>query len=84
MPRVLIVPDLPVERWPSMDRYALRLVDGLAGEAPDVDVTLASDINLLTAGTGEETGGDRSAESTGLGSKAGKNEIRRYVSRYWY
>ena len=83
MPRVLIVPDLPLERWPSMDRYALRLVDGLAAEAPDVDVTLASDINLLTAGTGEKTGGDRSAESVGLGSKAGKNEIRRYVSRYW-
>src|SRR3989475_183939 len=29
MTRVLLVPDLPLERWPSMDRYAHRLYDWL-------------------------------------------------------
>src|SRR2546430_13649955 len=27
MTRVLLVPDLPLERWPSMDRYAHRLYE---------------------------------------------------------
>jgi glycosyltransferase involved in cell wall biosynthesis len=75
MPRVLIVPDLPLERWPSMDRYALRLVNGLAEEAPGVDVTLASPISPLTADTDEITG-------VGLG-KGETNEVRRYLARYW-
>ena len=55
MPRVLIVPDLPLERWPSMDRYALRLVGGLAAEAPDVAVTLNNIATLkLFAGEYDE------------------------------
>ncbi len=66
MPRVLLVPDLSIERWPSMDRYALRLVEGLAKLAPDVDVTLATDVNRLTAGTKEKAEGDRSPKGVGL------------------
>ncbi len=66
-----------------MDRYALRLVDGLAAEAPDVDVVLASEINPLTAASAEKTGGARSPESIGLGSRIGRSEFKRYFSRYW-
>ena len=66
-----------------MDRYALRLVDGLTELAPDVDITLATQVNRLTAGTEEKADGDRSLKSVGLGSDAGANELRRYWSRYW-
>ncbi len=76
MPRVLIVPDLPLERWPSMDRYALRLVDGLAEEAPGIDVTLASPISPLTAETDETSRGGAGESDT--------NEVRRYLARYWF
>ncbi len=75
MPRVLIVPDLPGEHWPSMDRYALRLVDGLAEEAPGVDVTLASPISPLTAETDEISRAAAGESDTG--------EVRRYLARYW-
>jgi glycosyltransferase involved in cell wall biosynthesis len=75
MPRVLIVPDLPAEHWPSMDRYALRLVDGLAEEAPGVDVTLASPISPLTAETDEISRAAAGESDTG--------EVRRYLARYW-
>ncbi len=77
------MPDLPGEQWPSMDRYALRLVDGLAAEAPDVDVVLASEINPLTAASAEKTGGQWSPESIGLGPRIGGSEFKRYFSRYW-
>ncbi len=66
-----------------MDRYALRLVDGLTALAPDVDVTLATEVNRLTAGTQEKAYGDRLPKGVGLGSDAGANELRRYWSRYW-
>ncbi len=66
-----------------MDRYALRLVDGLTELAPDVEVTLATQVNRLTAGTEEKADGGRSPKSVGLGSGASANELRRYWSRYW-
>ena len=48
MTRVLLVPDLPLERWPSMDRYAHRLHDWLEGGDPGFEVRLAASIGDLT------------------------------------
>src|SRR2546427_8354162 len=48
MPRVLLVPDLPLERWPSMDRYAHRLHDWLESTDPGFEVRLAASIGDLT------------------------------------
>src|SRR5256712_9789966 len=38
--RVLLVPDLPLERWPAMDKYAHRLHDWLEASGPGVEVRL--------------------------------------------
>src|SRR5258705_9987656 len=48
MARVLLVPDLPLERWPSMDKYAHRLHDWLESSNPGFDVRLAAHIGALT------------------------------------
>src|SRR5207302_14536 len=48
MTRVLLVPDLPLERWPSMDRYAHRLHDWLESTDPGFEVRLAASIGDLT------------------------------------
>jgi glycosyltransferase involved in cell wall biosynthesis len=48
MTRVLLVPDLPLERWPSMDRYAHRLFDWLESQHSHFDVRLAASIGELT------------------------------------
>src|SRR5437764_2294499 len=47
MTRVLLVPDLPLERWPSMDRYAHRLYDWLESTDPGFEVRLAAQIGAL-------------------------------------
>jgi glycosyltransferase involved in cell wall biosynthesis len=57
MTRVLLVPDLPLERWPSMDRYAHRLFDWLESTHAEFDVRLAASIGELTL---ERTEGRRS------------------------
>src|SRR5436309_2480441 len=57
MTRVLLVPDLPLERWPSMDRYAHRLYDWLESTDPGFEVRLAAHIGELTR---EATNGRRS------------------------
>src|SRR5260370_6507403 len=59
MTRVLLVPDLPLERWPSMDRYAHRLYDWLESGDPGFEVRLAAHIGDLTrdAGDGRRSGG---------------------------
>ena len=67
MTRVLLVPDLPLERWPSMDRYAHRLYDWLentrqgmgGGGAGGLEVRLAAHIGELTreARNGRDSGG---------------------------
>jgi len=54
--RVLLAPDLPLERQPSMDRYAHRLYDWLESSHPDFDVRLAASIGELTR---EQTDGRR-------------------------
>src|SRR5207244_3789104 len=48
MTRVLLLPDLPLERWPSMDRYAHRLHDWLESTDPGFEVRLAASIGDLT------------------------------------
>ena len=48
MKRVLLVPDLPLERWPSMDRYAHRLYDWLESSQRDFEPRLAASIGSLT------------------------------------
>jgi glycosyltransferase involved in cell wall biosynthesis len=48
MSRVLLVPDLPLERWPSMDKYAHRLYDWLESTDPGFEVRLAAHIGALT------------------------------------
>src|SRR6267142_6225156 len=51
MSRVLLVPDLPLERWPSMDKYAHRLFDWLESTGPGFEVRLAAHIGALTQET---------------------------------
>jgi glycosyltransferase involved in cell wall biosynthesis len=48
MTRVLLVPDLPLERWPAMDKYAHRLHDWLESNDPGFEVRLAAHIGALT------------------------------------
>src|SRR5574339_45746 len=48
MTSVLLVPDLPLERWPAMDRYANRLHDWLESTSPGFEVRLAASIGELT------------------------------------
>src|SRR5436309_2857717 len=57
MTRVLLVPDLPLERWPSMDRYAHRLYDWLESGGLEFEVRLAASIGALTR---EQADGRRS------------------------
>ena len=59
MPRVLLVPDLPLEHWPAMDKYAHRLRDWLESTYPNVEVRLAAHIGELTreARNGRSSGG---------------------------
>ncbi len=57
MTRVLLVPDLPLERWPSMDRYAHRLYDWLESGGLEFEVRLAASIGDLTR---EQADGRRS------------------------
>src|ERR1044071_191631 len=78
MTRVLLVPDLPLERWPSMDRYAHRLHDWLESSGPGFEVRLAAHIGELTReGTngrrarGYPRGGGEGGGPTGGGRGAG-------------
>lgn len=85
MTRVLLVPDLPVERWPSMDRYASRLARHLPLAAPDVEVTLAGAIGDLTI---ERRGRGSRVRTSGPVTRPalptpGFRELRRYLARYW-
>lgn len=54
MPRVLLVPDLPLDRSAAMDKYAHRLHDWLESGDPGFDVRLTAHIGELT----RDEGGD--------------------------
>src|SRR6266513_1707816 len=59
MPSVLLVPDLPLERWAAMDRYAHRLHDWLESSDIGFRVRLAAHIGALTRQTGDGFPGRR-------------------------
>lgn len=85
MTSVLLVPDLPLERWPSMDRYASRLALHLKRYATDLEITVAGEIGGLTI---EQPASDAGVISSNpspfpLLPTPGLNETRRYVARYW-
>ena len=85
MTSVLLVPDLPLERWPSMDRYASRLSFHLRRYATDLQIAVAGHIGALTV--------ERPAAEPGTFASIpvpfpvlptpGANEARRYLARYW-
>jgi glycosyltransferase involved in cell wall biosynthesis len=79
MTRILLVPDLPAEHWPSMDRYASRLVALLPGAAPDLDFALAGPIAPLTW---EEDAIERPSTASVAPGDSVFGEARRYLSRY--
>src|SRR6266516_2319243 len=92
MTRVLLVPDLPLERWPSMDRYAHRLHDWLESTDPGFEVRLAASIGDLTrdrgsGGNGRTSGGyprwwAQEVDPTKLVLPGPMREPQRYVARY--
>jgi len=53
MPRVLLVPDLPLDRAAAMDKYAHRLHDWLESGDPGFEVRLAAHIGELTRDEGD-------------------------------
>src|SRR2546425_839731 len=89
MTRVLLVPDLPLERWPSMDRYAHRLHDWLESTDPGFEVRLAASIGDLTRdrANGRTSGGyprwwAQDVDPTKLVLPGPLHEPQRYVARY--
>jgi len=81
MPRILLIPDLPLERWPSMDRYASRLARRLPEAAPDLEIALAGRIGPLTVDPAP--GDERQSDPYGAPPIGGVGEAGRYVARYW-
>ncbi len=73
MPSVLLVPDLPLERWPSMDRYAHRLHDWLESSDFGFRVNLAAHVGSLTR------------DSVGRRGSAGekRSDRRKAFVRWW-
>jgi glycosyltransferase involved in cell wall biosynthesis len=94
MSRVLLVPTLPLERWPSMDRYAHRLYDWLESSDPGFEVRLAAAIGDLTRDRGPN--GRRASRGSGGYPRWWAQEVdptkfvlpgplhepQRYVARY--
>src|SRR5216117_4251763 len=90
MTRVLLVPDLPLERWPSMDRYAHRLHDWLESTDPGFEVRLAASIGDLTRErrNGRTSGGSprwwaQDVDPTKFVLPGPLYEPQRYVARYF-
>ncbi len=82
--RVLLVPDLPIEGWPSMDRYASRLARLLQRYATDLDVVLAGEIAGLTLDNRHAYDGVRISPDipAPILPTGGLAELQRYVARY--
>jgi glycosyltransferase involved in cell wall biosynthesis len=74
---VLLVPDLALERWPSMDRYASRLAQHLGPLAPDLDLKLAIEVGGPTVPDGGPAPPAPAGPAWDL-----RHELRRYVARY--
>ena len=84
MAKVLVIPDLPVERWPSMDRYASRIVHHLEREAATFEIAVAGEIASLTTANGKGPGRrDSGKGSRRLADETSTTEMRRYIARYW-
>ena len=77
------MPDLPIERWPSMDRYALRLIKGLQEECSDLSVSLGTDVDALTALSDPASGGVPPGGTATATHVTDQSEARRYLSRYF-
>lgn len=83
MTSVLLVPDLPLERWPSMDRYATRLGAHLRRTANDLEIEIAGPIGGLTVSDGSEAQGARVSGPRGAPFPApAVGEMGRYFRRY--
>jgi len=82
--RILLIPDLPVEHWPSMDRYASRIVHHLHREAGTFEFEVASEISSLTKANGKAPSRrDSGSGSRRLADEGSVSEMRRYISRYY-
>ena len=69
-----------MERWPSMDRYASRLAEGLSRYASDLDIRLSTQIaGLTTDGKARNRSGPMPIP---LLPAPGLQEARRYFARY--
>lgn len=92
MTRVLLVPDLPLERWPSMDRYAHRLHDWLESTNPGFEVRLAAHIGALTRETradGRSSGGfvrwwTQPVDPSRVVLPGPLHEPHKYAARYFF
>jgi glycosyltransferase involved in cell wall biosynthesis len=91
MSRVLLVPDLPLERLPAMDKYAHRLHDWLESSAPGFDVALAAHIGELTREQpdGRSSGGfvrwwTQPVDPSRFVLPAPLTGPHRYVARYFF
>jgi len=85
MTRVLLVPDLPGERWPAMDRYASRLVHHMDGLTDDLEISVAAKIGRLTVDRTKIEAGERHSGARPLPLQPGLGvaQLRRYFKRYW-
>jgi glycosyltransferase involved in cell wall biosynthesis len=84
MIRVLLVPDLPLERWPAMDRYASRLVHHLDGQTGDLEFAVAAKIGTLTVDEAKADSGDRMSGPRPLPNepRLSPSQLRRYFMRF--
>src|SRR5438445_33085 len=67
MPRILLVPDLPLDHSPVMDKYGHRLHDWLESGEPSLEVRLAAHIGELTRELATWLGDDRNVRVVPFG-----------------
>ncbi len=83
--KVLLVPDLALEHWPSMDRYASRLIWHMNDLAQDLEIGVTAKVSKLTVD--EEGPRSRSRDSgprpLPVEPKASLSQLHRYFTRYW-
>ncbi|UCG88175.1 MAG: glycosyltransferase family 4 protein [Gemmatimonadota bacterium] len=85
MTRVLLVPDLPIEHWPAMDRYASRLVHHMEGLSGECEIAVAAKIGRLTVDQPKSGHGDRPLSPRPLPQelRLSPSQLRLYLTRYW-